>query len=311
MTPTRIGVDIGGTSTKAALLGRGGEIVVAEVTATRPGPEGVVRTALDAIAAITSSARIAPEAVHLIGVGIPGAVDIVTGTVCHAVNVGIGSTPVHLAAAITDRFPWAVVHVENDVKAAALGAHVLTAARRTGRVDLAYLSVGTGIAAGFVENGRIRHGVTFVAGEIGHIPIDPNGPTCACGQTGCIEAIASGSAIERDWPTTARSPVRALAAAAAAGDARAATVWHDVIGALSRAVQLLTLTLDPHVVVLSGGVAELGDVLRNAIVDRLADDQRHSPFLRSLDLGSRLEIIDPSVLLGTLGAVHAAVAAGS
>ena len=78
--------------------------------------------------------------------------------------------------------------------------------------DLAYLSIGTGIAAGYVERGRLRRGNTLVAGEIGHIPIDPNGPLCACGQIGCIEAISSGSAIERLWPTeTVQRPSSCIA----------------------------------------------------------------------------------------------------
>jgi predicted NBD/HSP70 family sugar kinase len=245
--------------------------------------------------------------VSVIGLGIPGAVDPVAGTVRHAVNVGIGPEPVDLADALAQRFGRRV-HIENDVKAAALGAHFfITAADAS--TDLAYLSVGTGIAAGFVEGGRLRRGSSLVAGEIGHIPIDPAGPLCACGQTGCIEAIASGSAIERDWPSTNGSPARTLAAAAAEGNPLAQIVWRRVIGGLSAAVQLLALTMDPDVIVLSGGVAELGELLRGAIIDRLSDDQRRSEFLRSIDLGQRIRVIDPSVLLGPIGAVRAAAEA--
>jgi predicted NBD/HSP70 family sugar kinase len=148
-----------------------------------------------------------------------------------------------------------------------------------------------------------------VAGEIGHIPIDPAGPRCACGQTGCIEAISSGSAIERAWPSSTTSPSRALADAAAAGDPQALVVWHSVVGGLSRAVLLLALTMDPELIVLSGGVAELGDALRDAIVQRLHHDQRQSEFLSSLAIGERVHVIDPSILLGPIGAVRAAHAA--
>lgn len=299
-----VGVDIGGTSTKAAVLDGDGTVLFTHWLPTRHGARGVIATAQEAIASVIEVAGMRLADISLIGIGIPGAVDPVAGTVRHAVNVKIGPEPLALADALTQHFGRRV-HLENDVKAAALGAHFLTTLPGE-PIDLAYLSIGTGIAAGFVQQGRLRRGRSLVAGEIGHIPIDPAGPLCACGQTGCIEAIASGSAIERDWPSSNGSPSRSLARAAAAGDARALEVWRRVIGGLSRAVQLLALTLDPDVIVLSGGVTELGEVLRTAIIERLGEDQLHAEFLRSLDLGDRIRIIDPSVMLGPIGAVRAA-----
>jgi glucokinase len=304
-----VGIDIGGTSTKAAMLDGESAVLCSRSLPTSHGAAGIIATATDAIESIVAAAGMDLADVSVIGLGIPGAVDPVAGTVRHAVNVGIGPEPVDLADALAQRFGRRV-HIENDVKAAALGAHLLIAAADAS-TDLAYLSVGTGIAAGFVEGGRLRRGSSLVAGEIGHIPIDPAGPLCACGQTGCIEAIASGSAIERDWPSTNGSPARTLAAAAAEGNPLAQIVWRRVIGGLSAAVQLLALTMDPDVIVLSGGVAELGELLRGAIIDRLSDDQRRSEFLRSIDLGQRIRVIDPSVLLGPIGAVRAAAEAGA
>ena len=304
-----VGIDIGGTSTKAAVLDGESAVLFALTLPTRHGSSGVIATAREAIGSIVAAAGIDLVDVSLIGVGVPGAVDPVAGTVRHAVNVGIGPEPVGLADALAQHFGHRI-HLENDVKAAALGAHFFTSAA-DGSVDLAYLSIGTGIAAGFVQGGRLLRGSSLVAGEIGHIPIDPAGPLCACGQTGCIEAIASGSAIERDWPSTNGSPARTLAAAVADGNPSAAAVWRRVVGGLSRAVQLLALTMDPDVIVLSGGVADLGDLLRLAIIDRLADDQRQSEFLRSLELDRRIRIIDPSILLGPIGAVRAAEEAGA
>jgi len=198
------------------------------------------------------------------------------------------------------------VHVENDVRAAALGAewHVATT---TGAVaDLAYLSVGTGIAAGYVDHGRLRRGAHLVGGEIGHISIDPAGPRCACGQTGCIEAIASGSAIQRAWPSTDGTSTIELHRAASAGDGAAEGVWARVIGGLTSAVLMLALTFDPEVIVLSGGVAGLGEPLRSAIVAKLVADGRQSEFLASLDVGARLRLIEPTVPLGPIGALRAA-----
>ncbi len=113
------------------------------------------------------------------------------------------------------------------------------------------------------------------------------------------------------WPTDDRSSASALYRAASNGDLAAHRLWTDVIGGLSRAVLLLALTWDPEVIVLSGGVATLGEALHQAIAQRLADDGQHSEFLCSLDLGQRMRVIDPSVPLGPLSAVRAAHAANA
>jgi predicted NBD/HSP70 family sugar kinase len=303
-----IGVDIGGTSTKAAVIDEFGSVVAAVVLPTRRGAEGVMSTAIEATLAVASSSGLSVSEVNAIGIGIPGTVDPERGTVRYAVNVGIGHDDVELGTRLTNELAFEV-HVENDVRAAALGADWYLSNEHGAVNDLAYLSIGTGIAAGYVERGQLRRGSSLVAGEIGHIPIDPQGPSCACGQIGCIEAIAAGSAIERMWPSEQGSSAGELYRAAAAGDPTAIRLWTGVIGGLSRAVLLLALTWDPQLIVLSGGVASLGDVLRDAIAERLAGDARHSEFLGSLDLGARMRVIDPSVALGPIGAVRAAHAA--
>ena len=116
-----------------------------------------------------------------IGIGIPGIVDRDRGTVSHAVNLGLGGDWFPLAGRLADR-TGATVVVENDLNAATWGAHVLS-----GADDLAYLALGTGLAAGFVLSGTLRRGAHGAAGEIGHVPVDPDGPLCSCGQRGCLE----------------------------------------------------------------------------------------------------------------------------
>jgi glucokinase len=303
-----IGVDIGGTSTKAAVIDAAGTVLASIVLPTQSGAKGVVATASEAALLVARSASVSISDVSAIGIGIPGTVDPQLGTVRFAVNVGIGHDDIDLGSRLSAEL-GVDVHVENDVRAAALGADWYLATGSGAVNDLAYLSIGTGIAAGYVERGQLRRGNALVAGEIGHIPIDPQGPLCACGQTGCIEAISSGSAIERMWPTETGASAAALHRAAVGGDAAARRLWDGVIGGLSRAVLLLALTWDPEVIVLSGGVASLGDVLRGAIADRLALDARQSEFLGSLDLGARMHVIDPTVPLGPIGAVRAAHAA--
>lgn len=303
-----IGLDIGGTSTKAGVIDAGGAIVGSTAIPTRPGADGVVATAAEAAYAVAAVAGLSIEDIGFVGIGIPGNVDPRRGSVVHAVNLGIGGDRFELGprlSALLDR----PVHVENDVRAAALGADWYLADEGRPVDALAYLSIGTGIAAGYVEHGRVRRGSNLVAGEIGHIPIDPSGPRCVCGQVGCIEAISSGSAIERMWPTPGGSAATALEQAAREGDEEAARLWHGVLGGLGRAVLILGLTWDPRVVVLSGGVASLGERLHDALVQRLAEDAQDVPFLRALDLGRRLRVIEPSVPLGPIGAVRAAMVA--
>jgi predicted NBD/HSP70 family sugar kinase len=307
LPPLGIGVDIGGTSTKAAAIDTLGNVIASVALPTQRGPEGVVSTALQAVRAVAGDAAISLSDVDAIGIGIPGTVDPQRGTVRYGVNVGIGHADTDLGSRLADEL-GAAVHVENDVRAAALGADWHLSMHHGAVNDLAYLSIGTGIAAGYVERGQLRRGSTLVAGEIGHIPIDPNGPRCACGQIGCIEAIASGSAIDRLWPTDDGTSASALFHAACNDDGVAHRLWSGVIGGLSRAVLLLGLTWDPEVIVLSGGVATLGEALREAIAERLAADGRHSEFLGSLDIGGRMRVIDPSVPLGPIGAVRAAYA---
>lgn len=300
-----VGVDIGGTSTRAVLMADDDTVVALHTLPTRRGADGVTASAASAIGELLGSAGLTDAEIDQIGVGIPGAVDPERGMVREAVNLDIDAVGFDLRAALSAHFERPI-HIENDVKSAAVGVEHLIAAELGRSPDLAYLSIGTGIAAGFVVGGVLRHGASLVAGEIGHIPIDPSGPICVCGQVGCIEAIASGTAIARLWPTRDGMPASSLLEAANGGNAAAVAVWSGVIGGLARAVLLLALTVDPEVIVLGGGVAELGRPLCDAIVDRLASEQTSSEFLRSLDLGARLRLIDPAVPVGAIGAVRAA-----
>jgi len=303
-----IGLDIGGTSTKAGVVDANGRVVASVSRASARGVDGVIATAADAARAVAAAASISLSDVDAIGIGIPGTVDPLRGTVHHAVNLGLGPDEVELAARLSDVL-GVPVHVENDVRAAALGADWFIAAEHGAVHDLAYLSIGTGIAAGYVERGRVHRGSRLVAGEIGHIPVDPNGPACACGQIGCIEAIASGSAIDRMWPGHHGVAATALHAAARAGDPRAVQLWDGVITGLARAVLVLALTWDPAAIVISGGVASLGPALHTAIAEHLGREAGRAAFLAPLDLGARLRVVEPSVPLGPIGAVRAARAA--
>ena len=197
----RVGIDIGGTKTDAVAVASSGEIVQRLRLPTGFGPDAVLETAVAAVtqlAALTGS-EIAGFA--SIGIGIPGAVDNGTGRVTHAVNLGLEG--LELGAELSRRL-GRPVRIDNDVNAAALGAfHLL---EKHEHLSMAYLNLGTGLAAGIIIDGTVWRGSRGTAGEIGHIPVDPNGPECPCGQRGCLEMLASGSAIARQWPTDDPKP---------------------------------------------------------------------------------------------------------
>ena len=140
-----------------------------------------------------------------IGIGVPGLVDAEAGSVRHAVNLDLDGGWLPLGRELEQLLGHKVV-VENDVNAAALGAAALLPAGVPR--DLAYLSIGTGLAAGIVLDGRLRRGVHGAAGEIGHIPVDPAGPLCACGQRGCLELTVSGAALSASYGGSAQDLFR-------------------------------------------------------------------------------------------------------
>ena len=172
----RIGLDIGGTKTDAVAIAADGRELARVRRPSGFGADEVLTRAEEAVREAARRAGRRPADLAGIGVGIPGVIDEATGRVRHAVNLGVADLP--LADLLSQRLGTGVV-VENDVKAASLGAwHLL---RLTGSAAL--LNVGTGLAAGVVVEGRLWRGLRGIAGEIGHTPVDPAGVACSCGQT--------------------------------------------------------------------------------------------------------------------------------
>ena len=294
------GLDVGGTKTLAVAVDAATDAVLATVRRpTGAGGEGLLRSTGDVLAELAGAAGLPVDGFAAVGVGVPGLVDRAAGTVRHAVNLGLGDDPVGLAGHL-GRLAGAPVVVDNDVNLAALGAAVALGCRG----DLAYLSVGTGLAAGLLLGGRIRRGAHGAAGEIGHLPVDPDGPLCECGQRGCLEALASGAAIAARWPAGDGevAATTSLLAAAAAGDPAAETVLAEVAGHLAGAVALLAQTVDPELVVLGGGVAEAGTGLLDAVRDALRRRAGHAPVLAAIDLADRVALVPEGVPAGALGA---------
>lgn len=297
-----VGVDVGGTKVLAALLDPAGRVARTHRAATRPGPDGLVDVVTTAVRTLTRAHGVPVERLAGTGVGVPGVVDPVTGTVEHAVNVGVAQ-PFALAAAVASVLgPAARVRVENDLNAAVLGAAHTVEPGATAR-DVAFLALGTGVAAGLLLDGTLRRGSHRAAGEVGHLTLVPGGLPCKCGQAGCIEQYASGSALDAAWPSPdARPAPVALLDAADAGDARAVAVRDRFVGAVAVAVRVLVLTCDVDRVVVGGGVSQLGTRLLDPLRAELAREAAASPFLASLGVTDRVHLAPRDVPVAAVGA---------
>ena len=291
----RLGLDVGGTKTDAVAVDEDDRIVARVRVPTGWGREAVVTTILDAIAALRAEGSFGPDAVASVGVGIPGLVDAEGGRVLHAVNLGVQE--LDLADAVREILdvPFAV---ENDVKAAALGA----AALHGDPPSMAYLNLGTGVAAGIVVDGALWRGARGTAGEVGHISVDPRGRLCGCGQRGCVETFCGGGAIAKAWGRPGDLPVLDVFDAADAGDPAAAALREDIAHGAASAVRILVLSADVETVVLGGGLTALGERLQGVVTRRLREEAEASAFLRSLRLDERIELLPAGSPAAALGA---------
>ncbi|NYF15744.1 putative NBD/HSP70 family sugar kinase [Microbacterium sp. AK009] len=307
----RVGLDVGGTKTEAVALDGAGTVIARVRRPTALGPDGVIASIHAAVDEV--SARTGGRATS-VGIGMPGQIVPGSGIISHAVNLGVRSLDV---AAVVGTALGVPVDVENDVKAAALGAAVLrsavvpaTTATATATVTpgLAYLNLGTGVAAGLVTGGALWRGSRGAAGEIGHLSVDPAGPRCRCGQRGCIEALAGGRAVAERWGRPAVLPVADVFDCADGTDldgpvrARARELREDVVRGVAAAVRVLVLTADVDVVVLGGGLTALGDRLVAPVRAALRRSGETSPFLRSLHLDERIELLPAGSPAAALGA---------
>ncbi len=299
----RVGLDVGGTKTDAVAVDDAtGEVVVRVRRPTRVGPEGVVRTIVDTVHDLAGELGVAVASFASVGVGLPGQVDDRGERVAHAVNLGLERLEVASVVASVLGTP---VRVENDVKAAALGAYAIERLDRS----MAYLNLGTGVAAGIVVDGDLWRGARGAAGEVGHVSIDPRGPACRCGQRGCIEALAGGGAISERWGRAALLPVRDVFDAADAGDPRAVELRDGLARGVAAAVRLLVLTCDVDTVVLGGGLTALRERLTVPVQAALDEGTAASGFLRSLDVPARLRLLPPASPAPAFGAALVGAAA--
>lgn len=307
----RVGLDIGGTKTAALVVDENGRALGRAVRPT--DVDAPARLVAGTVAAVEMALRDAGrmhDSLSAAGVGIPGQVDPADGTVRLAVNLNLHE-PYPLRAALEEALGVPVA-LENDVRAAALGAfHWACAAEPLHSV--AYLSIGTGISAGVVLDGKLHRGARGMAGEIGHIPFDPAGPRCVCGAYGCLEVFAAGPAIAAYAAATIPAEGRALTThdvyeMAAGGHAAAQAAVARAAGHLSRAIYLLLMAYDVEKVVLGGGVTRSGAAFEQPLRCAMNALRADSPLTASMMPDEKVVIIPSDYNVGVVGAVYLAPA---
>ena len=190
----RIGIDVGGTNVKIALVGDDGKIIYSNSIPTRAemGYEYTINSMKEAIKDLLKETKLQTSDIEGMGFGFPGQIDCQNGIVRLAPNIP-GWVNVPIAKIMEEEFSIPT-RVDNDVRTAALGE--LNYGAGVGCQNLVCITVGTGIGSGLVINGKLVRGASNAAGELGHIKLTMDGgPLCGCGDRGCLEAYASGPSI--------------------------------------------------------------------------------------------------------------------
>jgi glucokinase len=268
-------IDLGGTKILSLVVDAGLRVQGSDLRATEAegGPEAVIARVVESLREAASG-----RPLRAIGISTPGPCNPSLGVVTAAPNLP-GWRDVPLARRIGEAFglpAW----LENDANAAAIAEHRLGAGR--GASHLVLVAAGTGIGGGLILDGRIYHGASGAAGEIGHMQLVRDGPLCGCGRYGCLEAVASGSALARaaaaiidihpqgvlaKMSREEGEPPSALTLekAAAAGDERAAHAIHQAALYLGAGLTNLVDIFNPEVVAVSGNLRKLAGYLDTAI----------------------------------------------
>ncbi|WP_329614715.1 ROK family protein [Streptomyces brevispora] len=270
-----IALDVGGTGMKAALVGADGTLLyeARRATGRKRGPDAVVESILAFAADLRAYGKEhLGESAVAAGVAVPGIVDAENGIAVYSSNLGWRDVP--MRQLLGERLGGVPVALGHDVRTGGLAEGRIGGGKGADR--FLFVPLGTGIAGAIGIDGTIEAGAHGYAGEIGHIVIRPDGPECPCGQRGCLETLASASAVSRAWAAASGDPEADAADCAKAvesGDTAAVAVWDNAVDALAAGLVTALTLLDPRVLIIGGGLAEAGETLftplRAAVEERV------------------------------------------
>lgn len=271
-----IGVDLGGTKISTALVNLSGKIIYHKILPTNVerGEKAILNTVTVLVKDMMKNCELNIREIKGIGIGAPGPLDLIKGEILCTPNLPFKNFNIVNPLKSVFDLP---VYLENDANAAALGEYMFGAGR--GSKNMIFITVSTGIGAGAVLNGKLYRGNTQNALEIGHMTLEKDGPICNCGNRGCAEVLASGTAIAREAkkviesgaPTSLRKYGRITAKEvfkeAGCGDVKSAEVLDRALNYLGICVANVMNCFDPEVLIIGGGVSEGG----NIVVDKVKE----------------------------------------
>lgn len=318
MKRVAIGIDIGGTNVKLGLVNERGQVLLRDTFSTRHAhSRGEMINKLAAhVRLLAAEARSRRLRLAGVGIGVPGPIDVERGFVYFFPNIpGWKDTPLKQILQKRFRLP---VFIDNDANAMALGESCFGAGRpsagsRQAARNMIFLTLGTGVGGGLVIGGKLFHGSTFSAAEIGHMVVDPRGPRCACGNQGCIEAFVGNGYFVREVRTKLKGrksllkrwmkegkelTPKLVQEAALQGDAFSKAQWTRTGERLGTFLAGLTNLLNPDRIVIGGGIALGGELVLAPIRATLKK--------KAFPIASRFVKVLPAVLGNDAGLVGAA-----
>ncbi len=273
-----LAIDVGGTKIFAAIISNKGQVIAREycLTLADEGPEAVINRILSAIDHLLSQRNIDLSQLGSISIAAAGAIDFKKGLITSSPHLP-GWHDVPLRDIVKEKYKVNTFLI-NEANAAALGEYYFGVGQ--GVNNLVLLTVGTGIGGGIIINGRLYSGASGSAGEIGHTIIDVNGPRCSCGNTGCLEALVSGTAVAKEAIRRIRQGERSsltesvggkienitaekVSLAARAGDSLALEVILKAATYLGVGLANVVNIFNPEMIIIGGGMAKMGDLLLN------------------------------------------------
>jgi glucokinase len=283
-----VGVDIGGTTIKAATATPQGKLLSDVRLPTQRGTgEAILECFLEAIDQAISQAGKEPGDIAAVGIGAPGGVDRELGLWGGSTTIRLGMR-VSVTDMVNERF-GIQAHLDNDGNVAALGEMRFGAG--SDALDMIYITLGSGVGGAIIIDGQIHYGRGRIAGEIGHMIVQRDGPQCGCGAHGCLEALSSATAMIREArdaleageTTSLREMIRddpaklngeIIARAAHQGDAVSLRIWRQAGEALAVGVYTLDHVLGPEVIIIGGALTQAGDILFEPMHEKLQREWR-------------------------------------
>lgn len=291
-----VGIDIGGTKIAGALISEGGTVVSSLSTPSHPdNPERMVEAVAGLVRDLTDE-----HTEETVGVALAASLNRERTHIYFSPNIAWPDFPIKTEL---ERILSRPVVLENDANAAGWAEYRFGAGKNSR--SLMMLTLGTGVGGAIIEDGKLLIGAYGSAGELGHLVVEPGGRTCGCGNQGCLEQYAAGTALMRqirertgDSSLDSEAAVRLFEA----GDERVTEVFLEVADVIARAMTSLVAILDPEVVVVGGGVAKAGEPLRKQIEQRF---HHHYP-AHTLRPTARIELAELGNLAGSVGAADLA-----